>query len=97
MAETPKLSVGQALDKMRGTEPPSSKVTQLDSKIGALDEEMRRMKAASRRIERDQRAASTVPPPPQREVAGRAAKFGVLGIMVALAVVILILTWKWLS
>jgi hypothetical protein len=32
MAEISKLSVGQALDKLRGTDAPSSKMTQLDSK-----------------------------------------------------------------
>ena len=52
MADTTKLSVGQALDKLRGTEAPKTKITQLDEKIDALDEEARRLKAARRRIER---------------------------------------------
>jgi hypothetical protein len=56
MAETTKLSVGQALDKLRGTDTPKTKMTRLDEKIDALDEETRRMKAERRRIERDQKA-----------------------------------------
>ena len=52
MADTTKISVGQALDKLRGTEAPKTKITQLDEKIDALDEEARRLKAARRRIER---------------------------------------------
>ena len=59
MAETTKLSVGQALEKLRGTDAPKSKMSRLDEKIDALDEETRRLKAARRRIERDQRAGST--------------------------------------
>ena len=56
MAETTKLSVGQALEKLRGTDPLKTKMTRLDEKIDALEEETRRMKAARRRIERDQKA-----------------------------------------
>jgi hypothetical protein len=56
MAETTKLSVAQALEKLRGTDSPKTKMTRLDEKIDALDEETRRMKAARRRIERDQKA-----------------------------------------
>jgi hypothetical protein len=55
MAETSKLSVGQALDKLRGTDTPKTKMTRLDEKIDALDEETRRLRAARRRIERDQK------------------------------------------
>ena len=36
MAETTKLSVGQALDKLRGTDEPASKMARLDEKIEAL-------------------------------------------------------------
>ena len=56
MAETNKLSVGQALEKLRGKDTPKNKMTRLDEKIDALDEETRRMKAERRRIERDQKA-----------------------------------------
>jgi hypothetical protein len=57
MAETTKLSVGQAIEKLRGKDTPKAKMTRLDEKIDALDEETRRLKAARRRIERDQKAA----------------------------------------
>ena len=59
MAETTKLSVGQALEKLRGTEAPKSRMTRLDEKIDALDKETQRLRAARRRIERDQRDSST--------------------------------------
>ena len=59
MAETTKLSVGQALDKLRGTDAPKTRITRLDEKIETLDEETRRLRAARRRLERNQRADST--------------------------------------
>ena len=58
MAEINKLSVGQALDKLRrpGVQ---SKQTRLNEKMDALDEDIKRMRATRRRLERDQRAAET--------------------------------------
>jgi hypothetical protein len=58
MGPTTKLSVGKALEKLRGTEPPRSKKQRLDEETDALEEEIRRLKAARRRLERDQRAGS---------------------------------------
>lgn len=57
MAEINKLSVGQALDKLRGTDAPETKKARLDGKMDALDEEIQRLRATRRRLERDQRAA----------------------------------------
>lgn len=59
MAKTSKLDVGKALDKLRGTDLPKSKMTRLDENIDALDQEIQRLRAARRRVERNQRAAST--------------------------------------
>ena len=59
MAETTKLSVGQAIDKLRGTDAPKAKMARLDEKIDTLDEETQRLRAMRRRLERDQRAGST--------------------------------------
>ena len=59
MAEITKLSVGQALDKLRGTDAPASKMARLDKKIEALNEETPRLKATRLRAKRDQRAGST--------------------------------------
>ena len=59
MAETTKLSVGQALEKLRGTESPKSKMTRLDEKIDTLDKETQRLRAARRRVERDQKTGSS--------------------------------------
>jgi hypothetical protein len=59
MAETTKLSVGQALEKLRGTDAPKTKMTRLDEKIDALDEETRRLRAARRGLERNQRNGAT--------------------------------------
>jgi hypothetical protein len=59
MAETTKLSVGKVLEKLRGIEAPRTKMTRLDEDIEALKEETRRLRAARRRLERDQRSGST--------------------------------------
>ena len=56
MAEINKLSVGQAIDKLRGQDAPKSKMGQLDQKIDELDEEARRLRSERHRIERDQQA-----------------------------------------
>ena len=56
MAEINKLSAGQALDKLRRPDV-QSKQTRFDEKTNALDEDIQRMRATSRRLERDQRAA----------------------------------------
>ena len=58
MAEISKLSVGQALDKLRNADVSKSKITQLDEKIETLDQETQRLRAARRQLERDQRAGS---------------------------------------
>jgi len=55
MAETTKLSVGQALEKLRGTDSPRTKMTRLDEKIAALDKETQRLKSERGRLERSQR------------------------------------------
>ena len=57
MAEINKLSVRQALDKLRRPDV-QSKQTRLHEKMDALDEDMQRMRATRRRLERDQRAGS---------------------------------------
>lgn len=57
MAETTKLSVGKALEKLQGTDSPKSKMTRCDEKIDELEREIRRMRAERLRIERDQQAA----------------------------------------
>jgi hypothetical protein len=59
VAEIDKLSVGQTLDKLRSADVPKSKITQLDEKIDTLDQETQRLRAARRRLERDQRAGAT--------------------------------------
>jgi hypothetical protein len=51
MAETTKLPVGKALDKLR-KDRPKSKDQQRDEKIDALDAEIRRTRAQRLRLER---------------------------------------------
>ena len=58
MAEINKLPVGQLLDKLRSTDVPKSKITRLEEKTESLDQEIQRLRAARRRLERDQRAGS---------------------------------------
>ena len=62
MADTTKLSVGKALEKLRGTDEPKSKATQLDEKIDALDKETQRLRAMRRSLGPSQKAE-----PPKRD------------------------------
>jgi TolA-binding protein len=55
MAETPRLSVEKALEKLRANDSPKSKKAQLDDKTDALNEEIKRMKAQRLRLDRSQR------------------------------------------
>ena len=94
MAETTKLSVGQALNKLRGTDVPNSKMTRLNEKIESLDEETQRLRAIRRRLERDQRAGSTGRDA-QEANARPLTKLKILWIIIGIAIVIPILAWKW--
>jgi hypothetical protein len=49
---TNKLDVGKALEKLRGSDEPKSRMTILDEKNKALEEEIRRLRAERRRLER---------------------------------------------
>jgi hypothetical protein len=51
MAETTKLSVEKALDKLRGSDPPQSRDAQRDDEIEALKEKTRRMRAQRLRLD----------------------------------------------
>jgi uncharacterized small protein (DUF1192 family) len=55
MAETTKLSVEKALEKLRGSDSPKSKNARFDEKIDALDEEIMRMRAQRLRLDQRQR------------------------------------------
>ena len=55
MAETDKLSVEKALNKIRGSDPPKSKTERIDEKIDELERETERMRAQRLRLERHQR------------------------------------------
>ena len=50
---TEKLNVGKALEKLRGSDEPKTRMTLLDEKNKALDEELRRLRAERLRLERD--------------------------------------------
>ena len=58
---TKKLEVGTALEKLRGSDEPRSRMTIIDEKNKALEEEIRRLRAERRRLERDN------PGPPKRD------------------------------
>ena len=55
MAETRKLSVEKALNKIRADETPKSRSERHDEKMDELDEEIKRMRAQRLRLERNQR------------------------------------------
>lgn len=54
MAETTRLSVGQALDKLRGSAEAKSKSTLHNDRIDSLNEEIKRLRATRQRLEQDQ-------------------------------------------
>jgi hypothetical protein len=96
MAEINKLSAGQALDKLRGTDAPRSKMTRLDEEIVALDQETQRLRMTRRRLERNQRAGLTRPDS-QEANARRVTKLIISGAMIGIVVVTLVLAWNgWL-
>jgi hypothetical protein len=55
MAETPKLSVEKALEKLRGADASKSKNAQRTEEMDALDDEIKRMRAQRLRLDRHQR------------------------------------------
>ena len=55
MAETTKLSVEKALEKLRASDAQKSKSARRDEEIDALDEEIKRMRAQRLRLDRHQR------------------------------------------
>ena len=60
MAETTKLSVEKALNRLRKADTtPKSKSTRRDEEMEALDEETRRMRAQRLRLERRQKPPSS--------------------------------------
>lgn len=58
MAETTKLSVEKALEKLRGGDPSTSKSARFNEKSQELDEEIRRMRAQRLRLDQHQRKPS---------------------------------------
>ena len=58
MADTTKLSVGKAIEKLRGTETAKTRMTRLDEKTEQVDEELQRLRAERARLERSQRSGS---------------------------------------
>jgi hypothetical protein len=55
MADTKKLSVEKALNKIRSDETPKSRSEKHDEEMDVLDEEIKRMRAQRLRLERHQR------------------------------------------
>ena len=58
MAETTKLSVEKALNKLREADAQKTKAARQDEQIDALDEEIKRMRAQRLRLERHQRRST---------------------------------------
>jgi hypothetical protein len=58
MAETPKLSVEKALEKLRASDAPKSKNARMNEEIDALNEEIKRSRAQRLRLERHQRRST---------------------------------------
>ena len=90
MAEINKLSVGQALDKLRRPDV-QSKQTRFREKADALDEEMQRMRAMSRRIERDQRATETTASDAQGKNGNKKGPYLIPAVLAVVGSVLLVL------
>jgi len=58
MAETPKLSVEKALEKLRAADATKSKDTRRSEEMEALDDEIKRMRAQRLRLDRHQRRST---------------------------------------
>jgi hypothetical protein len=58
MAETPKLSVEKALEKLRHADAPKSRDERHSEELDALDAEMKRLRAQRLRLDRHQRRSS---------------------------------------
>ena len=60
MADIAKLSVGKVLEKLRSADAPKkTKMMQLEEKAKKTDEEIQRLRAATRRLRRGQRPGPT--------------------------------------
>ena len=58
MADTPKLSVEKALEKLRAADEPKSKNARRTEEMDALDEEIKRLRAQRLRLDRHQRRST---------------------------------------
>ena len=58
MAETPKLSVEKALEKLRAADAPKSKDARRTEEMDALDDEIKRLRAQRLRLDRHQRRST---------------------------------------
>jgi hypothetical protein len=58
MAETPKLSVEKALEKLRGADAPKSKNARRTEEMAALDDEIKRLRAQRLRLEQTKRRST---------------------------------------
>ena len=58
MAETPKLSVEKALEKLRAADETKSKSARRTEEMDALDDEIKRLRAQRLRLDRHQRSST---------------------------------------
>src|SRR5258708_14122806 len=75
MAETTKLSVEKAPEKLRASDPPKSKNARFEEKIDALEEEIKRMRAQRLRFEQHQRKKAAIAPAPQTDLLAHPRSF----------------------
>jgi hypothetical protein len=92
MAEITRLSVGTAIDKLRGADAPASRIEHLDEKIHAVDEETQRLRATRLSLARSQGAASAGHDA-QAPHQARITKLTMTGIVIGLVIAICILVW----
>jgi|SRR6478735_4481637 hypothetical protein len=87
MVEITKLSVGQALDKMRGTNAPTSRLARLDEDLKAVKAETQRLRAMRLGLDRSRRGGSTTADAEEANK-GRVTKLKGWGVISGLIIVI---------
>ena len=95
MAEITKLSVGQALDKLRGTDPPKARMARLDEKIDTLKQEAQSVKVMRHRLERGQRAGATGRGAQEANVTRVTKTKQRIAIIIGIVVLVCVLVWVW--
>ena len=90
MVETTKLSVGKALDKLRGTDVPAAKLARFDEKIEALNKETQQLRAMRLSVEHSQRVTTghEAPKPDTARTTKRRTTIIMIGLAIGVSILL---------